>query len=128
MEELLAKDVSPKQIVGYSEIWYCSKRKMHKGIQVPEETIKYAIYFPRFYGLQIGSKESKNFSWRPFFGAYHTEGYLIDSSVVVLNELKKQDIIGLSSFPKYVVSVLSQSKEGLKITAQKLKLPLEELL
>lgn len=128
MDELFAKNVHPQSVTGYHEIWYFGERKMHKGIQVPQKTIEYATYFPKFYGLQFGSKESNNFNWRPFLGAYHTEGYLIDSSVVVVNELKKKDSVGLKSFPKYVVSVLSQSKDGLKSTAQKLRLPLESLV
>jgi len=128
MEEIFAKNVTPKSLVGYSEVWYSSKRKMHKWIKIPEDAIKYAMYFPRFNGVQIGSKESENFSWRPFVGAYHTDGYLVGASIVIINELKRQDAVGLNSFPKYVVSVLSQSKESLASTATKLKLSLENLV
>jgi len=130
MEKVYAKNIRPSLFVGYREIWYSNNavQKMPVGISVPESQIEQATMIPHFGGMELARKEVANFQWRPFIGAYTTEAYLVKGTVVITNELKKQDEVGLRSFPKHVVTILSETKARLRKVAEHLKLPLEELV
>jgi len=153
MRKIYAKNTSPERLVGFNEIWYSAQNDLGKeqGIRVPERTIEQAISHPKWYGLQIGDRNFGNLKWTPIQGSYHTDGYLLGSSLIITNELKlysnteiflkakteqeenKLKAINqerLMHFPKYVLSIMSQSKHSLAETAQTigLSVPLEHLV
>lgn len=124
MKEVFGEYTFPKTAAGFNETCYSSRKCMPEGIEVSEDEMTCAMTFPKVRGLQISSRETTKLKWNPFLGAYHADAYLLGSSVVVIDELKTQDGLGLTSFPQYVLSMLSQSKDELNKTAKRLKLPL----
>jgi len=123
-----------KRLLGYNETWYSAANILGKtevyGIRTSEKTMKEAKNWMQFQGISIVNSDMKDFRWNPpviLSDAYTTQAYLIGPSLAIYKELKKKarEVI---SFPREVISIVSQDMNFLKKTAKKIHLPLERIV
>lgn len=148
-----AKEVFPERITGYSQFWYTSpptfkaspeeKRSGLEGLcedGIPfNGNLERGFFEPKLRaqmkGLQFAASGQRyeKFKFHPIaIGNYAHEAYLLNSSIVVVSthedvKSKKQTITTVSPFPKYILTIMAQTFEHMKMTAEALKLPTGQL-
>ncbi len=122
MQEVYSRKIFPSNVRGYSQTWFCGPDiSDSQAIEVSEEHIEKAYSILKVRGVPLVENSENGLRWQPLMGRYTTTSYLLNATVGFFNELKQ---IEDSSrfFPKYVLTLVSETEEGIKETAEKLNL------
>lgn len=114
--------------VGVNETWYAANFEQERGIMTTSDVISQAIGLSKARHPCIAHRDSSQVTWNPYYAAVHTDVYLVAGSNVIINELKDKSGDSLRFFPEFVLSIISETEERLRKTAEHLKLPLDDLV
>ena len=109
-------------VKGYQHFWYDGSNMFPAMQRVDSVTMDQAFLSATVAGMPLPSPAH----WGPVPVSYAHESYLVDDTVVILSRQKNPE--QRPGMPRCILSLLAQTPERVKKTADKLSLPLEMIV